>query len=339
MMVAATNLAASLVAVPTEEGKVMVNWRLMSEGQKFDLYRIEKGELTVVQKAISGTSFLDQSGADGYEVRKAGEAQGERAMVWPQNYLEIPISPPEGYRAGDCSVGDLDGDGEFELIVHMVGKAHDNSHAGLTTPPVLDAYKLNGKRLWRIDLGKNIREGEHYTQFMVYDLDGDGRAEVACKTADGTKDGQGKIIGDPHADWVEKDEQSLKYGRILTGPEFLTVFDGKTGSALTTVDYSPGRDPINGWGGRGGNGGNDSYGNRCDRFLACVAYLDGKRPSLVMCRGVYGRTVMVAWDWREGKLTKRWTFDSKDSKNEYSGMGGHSLAVADVDGEDRKSVV
>lgn len=339
MVAAATNLAASLVAVPTEEGKVMVNWRLMSEGQKFDLYRIEKGELTVVQKAVSGTSFLDQSGADGYEVRKAEEAQGERAMVWPQNYLEIPISPPEGYRAGDCSVGDLDGDGEFELIVHMVGKAHDNSHAGLTTPPVLDAYKLNGKRLWRIDLGKNIREGEHYTQFMVYDLDGDGRAEVACKTADGTKDGQGKIIGDPHADWVEKDEQSLKYGRILTGPEFLTVFDGKTGSALTTVDYSPGRDPINGWGGRGGNGGNDSYGNRCDRFLACVAYLDGKRPSLVMCRGVYGRTVMVAWDWREGKLTKRWTFDSKDSKNEYSGMGGHSLAVADVDGDGKDEIV
>jgi rhamnogalacturonan endolyase len=194
-------------------------------------------------------------------------------------------------------------------------------------------------------LGKNIREGEHYTQFMVYDLDGDGRAEVACKTADGTRDGQGKVIGDPAKDWREKREGSTRYGRILEGPEFLTVFDGKTGGALVTTSYIPGRDPINGWGGVGGNGNNDDYGNRCDRFLACVAYLDGERPSLVMTRGVYGRIVMAAWDWRGGKLSSRWVFDSGssmppfDDASPFSGMGGHSLSVADVDGDGKDEIV
>lgn len=329
----------SVVAVPTAEGKVMVNWRLLEKGETFDLYRERDGKRELVKEKFSGTSFLDEAGAEVYEVRKSGEETGKKVEVWKNNFLEIPIDPPEGYRAGDCSVGDLDGDGKFEFVVHMVGRAHDNSHSGLTTAPVLDAYKLDGTKLWRINLGKNIREGEHYTQFMVYDLDGDGCAEVACKTADGSKDGKGTVIGDASADWVERDEKSQKFGRVLSGPEFLTVFDGKTGAALTTVDYLPGRDPIGGWGGRGGNGGNDSYGNRCDRFLACVAYLDGNRPSLVMCRGVYGRTVMVAWDWRDGKLSKRWVFDSKDGKNPYSGMGGHSLAVADVDDDGRDEIV
>jgi len=130
----------------------------------------------------------------------------------------------------------------------------------------LDAYKLNGTRLWRIDLGRNIRAGAHYTQFMVYDLDGDGKAEVACKTADGTRDGKGNVIGNPNADYRNSS------GYILSGPEYLTVFDGQTGAAITTVDYDPPRGNVSSWG--------DNYGNRVDRFLACIAYLDGQRPSL-----------------------------------------------------------
>ena len=141
------------------------------------------------------------------------------------------------------------------------------------------------------------------------------------------------------------DEADKQFGRVLSGPEFLTVFEGRTGKALKTVDYVPARDPIDGWGGIGGNGGNDSYGNRCDRFLACVAYLDGNRPSLVMCRGVYGRTVIVAWDWRHGALIQRWKFDSGTSHppyedaSPYSGMGGHSLSVADVDADGKDEIV
>src|SRR5690606_8647476 len=178
----------------------------------------------------------------------------------------------------------------------------DNSHEGYTGPVFLDAYSITGQRKWRIDLGINIRAGAHYTQFIVYDLDGDGRAEVACKTADGTKDGLGTILGDPHADYRNNK------GRIIEGPEFLTVFDGETGGVISSVNYVPGRGDVGSWG--------DTYGNRVDRFLAAVAYLDGKSPSLIMCRGYYTRTVIAAWDLKEGQLTQRWIFDSNDKGNE-----------------------
>jgi rhamnogalacturonan endolyase len=265
--------------------------------------------------------------------------------VWEKGYLEVPVKVIERYRCGDASVGDLDGDGEYEIVLHQVSGGKDNSFAGVTGEPIFDAYKMDGTFMWRVNLGMNIREGEHYTQFMVYDLDGDGRAEMVCKTADGTVDGTGAVIGAKGKDWRTHNEGDKKDGRVLDGPEYLTVFDGRTGRALATVDYVPSRYPIDGWGGIGGNGGNDSYGNRCDRFLACVAYLDGVRPSVVMCRGVYGRTVMAAWDWRDGKLSKRWVFDSEISyppfadASKYSGMGGHSLSVADVDGDGKDEIV
>src|SRR5690606_6938716 len=202
----------------------------------------------------------------------------------------------------------------------------------------LQAYELDGTLLWSINLGKNIREGAHYTQFMVYDLDGDGRAEVACKTADGTIDGKGQVIGDPDAD--HRNEQ----GHILRGPEYLTVFDGLTGAALHTTDFIPPRHPDTLtptadelkeiWG--------DGYGNRCDRFLACIAYLDGKRPSLVMTRGYYTRSVLTAWNFDNGKLTRLWTFDSHDGTPgnlAYAGQGNHNISVADVDGDGRDEII
>ncbi|HMP06014.1 MAG TPA: hypothetical protein PJ982_06670, partial [Lacipirellulaceae bacterium] len=182
--------------------------------------------------------------------------------------------------------------------------------------------------LWRINLGRNIREGAHYTQFMVYDLDGDGRAEVTCKTADGTVDGRGRVIGDPEADYVDA------RGRILQGPEFLTVFDGRTGAALDTVDYIPPRGDVAAWG--------DRNGNRADRFLACIAYLDGQRPSLVMCRGYYTRSVLAAWNFRDGRLSHLWTFDSDDGtpgNDAYRGQGNHGISVADVDGDGRDEII
>ena len=118
-----------------------------------------------------------------------------------------------------------------------------------------------------------------------------------------------------------------------------TIFSGKTGEALATVDYIPERGNVSGWGGRGGNGKNDSTGNRVDRFTACIAYLDGIHPSVVMGRGYYGRTVLAAWDWRNGKLTSRWVFDTKDGRNPYSGMGNHGLSVADVDGDGKDEII
>ena len=353
------NLTRGIVAVKQPEGDVYVGWRLFGtdpETVAFNLYRMTgSGEpVKVNERPIAETTNYMDRGADPdqslqYFVRPVlnGKelAPSKPASAWDNNYLEIPIQPIAEYRPGDASIADLDGDGEYEIVLHQISHGRDNAFAGITGTPVFDAYEMDGTHLWRINLGINIRDGEHYTQFMVYDLDGDGKAEMACKTADGTVDGKGQVIGDKDKDWRTHNQGDRTHGRILDGPEYLTIFDGLTGAALKTVDYIPNRYPINGWGGIGGNGGNDNYGNRCDRFLACVAYLDGVRPSLIMCRGVYGRIVMAAWDWRDEKLTSRWIFDSGisyppyEDASAYSGMGGHSLSVADVDEDGKDEIV
>lgn len=336
------NLNRGLIAVKVSNG-VYLGWRMFgtdSSNIAFNVYR--DGTKITSSPITNSTNYLDTSGTSNssYFIRPVvngtEQQQSESVGVWGQNYLSIPLQVPAGgttpdgvsytYSANDCSVGDLDGDHQYEIVVKWdPSNSKDNSQSGYTGNVYLDAYKLNGTRLWRIDLGRNIRAGAHYTQFMVYDLDGDGKAEVACKTADGTKDGRGTVIGSSTADYRNSS------GYILSGPEYLTIFNGQTGAAMATVNYEPARGSVSSWG--------DNYGNRVDRFLACIAYLDGTRPSLVMCRGYYTRTVLVAWDWRNGSLTKRWTFDSNNGYSSYAGQGNHNLSVADVDADGRDEII
>jgi len=393
------NLSRGVVAVHQPDGKVFVSWRLLASdpaGTAFNLYReTGPGPVTVAfggnaanrpreqpvvklnAEPLAGpTWYLDATSrldrATKYFVRavvNGAEGEPSRAFALPVNaaplpYVVVPIQTPEGYTPNDASLGDLDGDGDYEIILKQEQRPRDNSQAGPTGETLLQAYKVDGTLLWTINLGKNIREGAHYTMFMVIDLDGDGRAEVACKTADGTVDGTGKVIGDATADWREKGEAAVSTGdrtgatntpagpvarmegRIVRGPEYLTVFDGRTGAALATVDYVPGRHPdtqnptteqLNAvWG--------DGYANRSDRFLAGVAYLDGHLPSLLFCRGYYTRSVIAAWDFRGGKLTSRWVFDSDkigpaDKTNPWRGQGNHNLSVADVDGDGKQDII
>jgi rhamnogalacturonan endolyase len=344
-------LGRGMIAVRQAGDTVYVGWRMLGtdpEDLAFNLYRQTDTQPAVKlndQPLTTGTNYVDNNApaakSYSYYVRpilNAKEQAASRAFrvspnSIPQQYLTIPLRTPKGYTPNDISVGDLDGDGEYDLVLHQAGRGRDNSSNGITDPPIFQAYKPDGTFLWEINLGKNIREGAHYTQFMVYDLDGDGIAEFACKTADGTVDGLGKVIGDETKDWRNAN------GKILSGPEFFTIFSGKTGEALATTDYIPVRGDVGGWGGFGGNGKNDNSGNRVDRFTACIAYLDGVHPSVVMCRGYYGRTVLAAWDWRKGKLTSRWVFDSKDGISPYSGMGNHGLSVADVDGDGKDEII
>ena len=367
---------------------IFLSWRLLGTeplDQAFNVYRQTRTAAAVKINDLPlsrGTNYVDREPVLGepssYFVRTvhaSGEGESSRpfkldSALDDKGYFSIPLQTPSGYKAGDASVADLDGDGQYEYIVHMTGRGRDNSQGGTTDEPILHAYKMDGTRLWSINLGKNIREGAHYTQFMVYDFDGDGKAELICKTADGTIDGVGKVIGDANADHrehppaagsstpTEKSEATsrprrdgqrgsgARFGYVLKGPEYLTVFDGLTGAAMSTVEYAPQRHPathsptpeqMNGiWG--------DNYGNRIDRFLACVAYLDGERPSVVMCRGYYTRTVLVAWDWRDGTLTQRWVFDSdkepfEGDRNPWRGQGFHSLTVGDVDSDGKDEIV
>ncbi|WP_223833376.1 rhamnogalacturonan lyase [Pedobacter riviphilus] len=344
-------LDRGVIAVRQSSNSAYVGWRMLgtdADDIAFNLYRKSGNNETIklnLDPITKSTNFVDAGVkfdlSNSYFVKpilngKELDASKSFTLVANspvQQYLTIPLKTPVGYSPNDVSVGDLDGDGEYEIVLHQTGRSRDNSSNGPTDPPIFQAYKLDGTFLWEINLGKNIREGAHYTQFMVYDLDGDGIAEMVCKTADGTVDGKGKVIGDSTKDWRNPN------GKILDGPEFLTVFSGKTGEALATTDYIPARGNIGAWGGRGGNGKNDNTGNRADRFNACVAYLDGIHPSVVMCRGYYGRTVLAAWDWRNGKLTSRWVFDSKDAKNPFSGQGNHNLTVADVDGDGKDEII
>jgi rhamnogalacturonan endolyase len=340
-------LNRGIVAVPDGKGHVFVSWRMLAtdaDNIAFNVYRSsDHVKMTRLNKTpvTAVTSWLDENidAASSYTYQVAAIVNGREikdARTFTLKaaapvYISIALKTPAGYTPNDASAGDLDGDGTYEIILHQTGRGHDNSHDGITDPPILQAYTLEGKLLWEINLGRNIREGAHYTQFMVYDLDGDGRAEIAMKTADGTIDGQGKVIGDSIKNYINNK------GRILEGPEYLTVFDGLTGAALYTTDYVPSRGRIDGWGERGGR--TDNYGNRVDRFLACVAYLDGVHPSLVMCRGYYGRSVLAAWDWKDKKLTQRWMFDTDKGYPEFSGQGNHNLTVADVDGDGKDEIV
>ncbi|MBD2705468.1 rhamnogalacturonan lyase [Spirosoma sp. BT702] len=347
-------LSRGVVAVRTSQNQVFVSWRLLindPDNVAFNVYRTGKGSQPVKlnQRPLTGgTYFVDTSAKFRQDAVYSVRAVAGKTELKPEGsytlsasatspYLTIPLQTPADYTPNDASAADLDGDGTYELILHQASRGRDNSHKGFSDPPILEAYKLDGTLLWRINLGRNIREGAHYTQFMVYDLDGDGRAELACKTADGTIDGQGKVLGDSTKHWAKTD--GPLEGKILDGPEFFTIFDGKTGAALATTDYIPSRYPTNGWGGVGGIGGNDNNGNRVDRFLACVAYLDGELPSVVMCRGYYGRTVLAAWDWRGGKLTSRWVFDSQQAPDGFSGMGNHNLTVTDVDNDGKDEII
>jgi rhamnogalacturonan endolyase len=391
-------LDRGLVAVHQSDGRVFLSWRLLAsdaDGTAFNVYRetaaptggpVDPGRFAArpdapaatvklnAEPLTAGTWFIDGNArldrqtnysvaavVGGLEQPRSAPFRFQAgASALP--YHSIPLQTPAGYTPNDASVGDLDGDGQYEIVLHQAGVGKDNSQPGTTDAPMLQAYRLDGTLLWTINLGTNIREGAHYTQFLVYDFDGDGRAEVVCKTADGTVDGVGKVIGDAKANWLTPEsageepgsvtgprrEGTSLSGFILKGPEYLTVFEGLTGKALDTVPYLPRRHPDTDnptpaqmketWG--------DDHGNRIDRFLAGVAYLDGERPSIVMARGYYTRAVLAAWDFRadrkgKRKLKSRWVFDSDSSEanKAYRGQGNHQLSVADVDGDGRDEII
>ena len=349
-MLAEERLDRGVVAVRQADGKVFVSWRTLKSDTKdmaFDVYRngtkLNKKPLTE-----GGTWFVDEEpmGEAVYQVISRGkrkEALGRRTLATvgtqesgkridtftlkedaPVGYLPIRVQKPdEMHTANVASVGDVDGDGQYEIILKWDPvNSHDNSHDGMTDPTLLDCYRLNGDLLWRIDLGRNIRSGAHYTPFIVYDLDGDGRAELMVKTADGTRDAAGTVIGDSVADYRNA------AGRILEGPEYISVFNGLTGKVMDTKPYIPERGDVKDWG--------DNRGNRSERYLAAVGYFGGKQgtASAVFCRGYYTRSVLAAWDWDGKELKNRWTFDTNNPEwASYAGQGNHNLRVCDVDGD------
>ena len=389
-------LDRGIVALPAQDKGIFISWRLLgtdAKGTTFDLLRDGK----IIAKGLTVTNFTDEKGTatSRYSVistprniemsknRNNDMLTSKEITPWSDLYLSIPLErPKEGttpdgrsyqYRPNDCSVGDVDGDGQYELFLKWdPSNAHDNAHDGYTGDVIIDCYKIdftqivnskssNSKLLWRVNLGKNIRAGAHYTQFMVYDFDRDGHAELICKTAPGSTDGTGRYVTEAADDTdIRQADNQADYrnerGRILSGPEYLTVFDGQTGRAIHTIYYRPNRAfgvggsadyDKDGWGDRG------TAGNRGERFLAGVAWLDGSKgkPSAVMCRGYYTPSHLWAVDFDGKKLSTKWlhasttpndyyVIDHKGQQTWYHnlkatayGQGAHSLSVGDVDGD------
>jgi rhamnogalacturonan endolyase len=451
------------LVVATSSAGAFLSWRLLGhevtgrtatglDGPAFAVYRDGRRIATVTDS----TNYLDAAGTANarYQVAPAGGRKSAPATAWAGTHLDLPLrKPADGvtpageaytYSANDMSVGDVDGDGAYEYIVKWdPSNSKDVSQVGYTGNVFIDAYELDGTPLYRIDLGVNVRAGAHYTQFLVYDFDGDGRSEMMFKTAPGTKitkyerDGtvdserfitlprEDARAGVRHTDdyrmsaadyfehlvtmfqgwhahpevvngrWPQTLEAAFGIpnaysyplsredattlanhfvdvyaparsarnvlrnfaGFIVDGPEYLTVFEGASGRELQTIRYEPGRhDDGLMWG---------DYamariepGNRVDRFLATVAYLDGKRPSAVFARGYYTRSTLIAYDWDGRRLHKRWFVDSgwtpmtnpfNDAPHGRDGtdpqfrtlttQGAHSLSSADVDGDGKQEIV
>jgi autotransporter-associated beta strand protein len=343
-------LNRGLVAIRTSTTSVFLSWRVLGsdpDNIAFNLYR-DGVKITATPISTSSNYTDAASSATTYTVKPVlnGVETGETnsASVWANTFMDINLSVPPAmtmpdattctYAPNDCSVGDVDGDGQYEIIVKWdPSNAKDNSQSGYTGDVFIDCYKLNGTKLWRIDLGKNVRAGAHYVDMEVDDFDGDGKAELIVRTAPGAKDGLGNYLSKgPAATDNDATDYRNSGGYILTGPEYLSAFNGLTGAEVSTVNYVPGRGTVSDWG--------DSYGNRVDRFLACTAYLDGVHPSAVMCRGYYTRLTLTAWDLKNGQLVQRWAYDSNtpNGVNAY-GQGNHNLSVGDIDDDGKDEIV
>lgn len=355
---------------------VYLSWRSFEKdpkGTTFDIYRNE----TKIAENLAVTNLVDEGGRafDIYRVEGSSDVElGIKVLdtaVWQDKYLELKLySPadqtmPDGtvctYAANDMSVGDLDGNGQLELVVKWYpSNAQDNSAKGYTGTTFLDGYDVNFATgevslLWRIDMGVNIRSGAHYTQFQVWDFDGDGKAEIAVKTADGTTSYQSTdgtdaglvevaYTGACNAASLPVNQISKEHdyrnaaGYILEGPEYFSMFNCDDASLIDTVDYEPGRGNVNAWG--------DGYGNRVDRFLSAVAYLNGTTPSAVFCRGYYTRTCLTAYyladtdgDGAGDKIQTYWKFDTNEAGSQYEAQGNHGLSVNDIDNDGKDEII
>lgn len=343
------------VAVETDDG-VYLSWRLLGTEDydtAFDVYRDGEKIATVADS----TNYTDTVVGNEYTVAVSGESMtsGDTVTVNEEQYIEIPLDVPEGgtsldgeeytYSPNDVTPADVDGDGEYELILkwepsNSFDSGKDAKYNGNV---YIDCYEMSGEKLWRIDMGININAGAHFTQIAAYDFDLDGKAELAMKTAPGTIDGIGNyvsevsLLGEIKATDNTADYRHSEYGindtggRVMSGPEFYTVFQGDTGEALDTIYYPHPRDDGY-WG--------DTWGNRSERYLAGVAYLDGERPSMIAWRGYYEKTTVTAYDLVDKRLVEVADFDTDDGDNYvYSGNGNHNLTVGDVDRDGKDELI
>jgi len=320
-------LDRGLVALPRPGGKVHVAWRLLDTDPPdiaFDLLRAAPGtgfHTLNAQPLRTTTDWLDTTAAAGttytYFVQPAGAVQPlrptleVRASEKGSDYISIRLQGDHTFQK--VGIGDLDADGRYDFVIKQPNANIDPWHLYWTRSPdtyKLEAYRGDGKFLWRHDLGWAIERGIWYSPYVVFDLDGDGKAEVAVKTGE----------GDP------RDAE----GKVQSGPEHLTILDGSTGKPLARVDW-PAREAFTG---------PHAY-NYASRNQLGVAYLDGKTPCLIVERGTYNVITVVAYEFHVGKLRELWRWCNADRgvARRYWGQGAHWMHAADVDADGRDEVL
>jgi rhamnogalacturonan endolyase len=339
------SLGRGTVAVPTSAG-VMVNWRITGpEYAKSATYNLYRGA-TKIASGLNVSNFADAaSTGEGYSVAAVvgGVEQNRSAAVAPlaNQFFKIPVRAINGsyaaYEINDASVGDLDGDGEYEIVIKRLSV---DATPSATTYHYLEAYKMDGTFMWAINLGPNMINKVE-VNFLVYDLDGDGKAEVATRTSDGFTDGAGNYVGDRDGDGKVSYRSTAvlnsSYYRI-DGPDYISIFDGATGKEIAWNKYID-REPMSQWGTAGMNDGQLSH--RATKCMWSVAYLDGVNPSFIISRGIYHRIKLEAWHFRNGALSKEWAYDSDPGgiASLFTGSGDHNFIVGDVDGDGRDEIM
>ena len=332
----------------------LVSWRYREADQNNVKFKLFRGTNATTQNTkinngnyiYNRTNFLDSSGGttayyrlEVYDLEDNLLETEISKKTWANQSMEIPTSAPTDtrglgatYSPNDAAFCDMDGDGEYEIVLKWdPSNSRDAASNGVTSDTYLDCYKLDGTQLWRINIGPNLCSGAHTTPFLVWDFDGDGYGELICKTAPGTVDGEGNYVimgnDDPHKSWLNG------RGKPDAGPEYVTVFDGLTGAALDTKSYHTkyGDVSTDFWG--------DSKQNRSERYVACVAYLDGKTPSAVMCRGYYSGASLGAYNWDGSELKLYWLHRSSTSGKGLWGEGAHFCLAGDVDDDGCDEIV
>ncbi len=333
---------------------VLVSWRWLSsdpEDITFDIYRkvtggdfVKLNEAPIVNSSNYKDLTADVSKSNEYKVCDARTGEELCSYTFTPEmaktfYRSIPLKNtglPENCDANDAAIGDLDGDGEYEIVLKRLCTNQDNTGDGIQPGSgFFQAYKLDGTLMWQIDMGINIRQGPHYTPFIVYDLDGDGKAELAFRSSEGTVFGDGTQIGDVDGDG-KTDYRDPSSGMVLAGPEFISLVDGETGKEIARSEYIPRGDEstwFDYWG--------DNWGNRIDRFLMAVGHFGSQdgRASLVICRGYYSNWQAWALHFTDGELKTRWKFNTYPDYPDYTYQGNHNLAVGDVDHDGKDEIV
>jgi len=314
-------LNRGIIATPDTMGRVFVSWRLLKTDDPAVAFNIYRNDKKLNKSPIlKTTDFVDNGAAKGKEcsywvkpvVNGKELAASEKTVLksdsWDKTYYKS-IKLQGDYSAQRIGIADLNGDGTYDfLIMQGTGGLDPGGSNGNTTGSTykLEAYLNDGTFLWRKDLGLGLEPGVWYTPYVVYDFDGDNKAEVAVKT------------GPPDVRGAD--------GRVRSGPEYVSVLDGMTGAEKGRANW-PARDPRFG-----------GY-NRTSRNQMGMAYLDGKTPCIIVARGTYKLMIVDAYQMKNGKMEQLWHWDGDEENPVIRSQGAHSMVSADVDGDGREEVV